>query len=375
VRGVESVVDVAEDFCPVVLACRDEMEATHRLPARVAAELASAGLMRMGVAASLGGPEIHPVQMLDVIDRLAVVNPSAAWCVMISCTTTLASGWMEHSSAAEVFGDPVGVWAGTVAPTATATPTDAGLMLEGRWSFGSGCQNATWMGGGALQPDGQHVLCFVPAADFEIIENWDVMGLRGTGSHDWAVAGADVPAQRWANVFSARPVANAPLYRMGLFGPLAAGIAMVGVGAATASVAALVELAGAKTPTFQSRPLAQRPTVQAEVSRAATSLDAARGLLRAAVDASFAQAARGDTPTVSHRAAIRRAATHAAETSANVAAAMFRLAGGTAIRNDAPFARLLCDTQTVTQHLMVGPATWEVTGQQLLGLPADRPDL
>lgn len=372
---MESVVDLAEDFRPLVLACRDEMEATGRLPARVATELASAGLMRMGVSASLGGPEVHPVEMLDAIDRLATVNPSAAWCVMISCTTTLASGWMEHDSAIEVFGDPSGMWAGTVAPTATATPTDSGLMLEGRWSFGSGCQNATWMGGGALQPDGQHVLCFVPAADVAIIENWDVVGLRGTGSHDWAVAGVEVPAQRWARVFSALPVADRPLYRMGLFGPLAAGIAMVGLGAATASVDALVELAGAKTPTFQSRPLAQRSAVQAEVSRAATALEAARGLLRAAVQASFVKAACGDTPTVAHRAAIRRAATHAAETSATVAAAMFRLAGGTAIRNDAPFARLLCDTQTVTQHLMVGPATWEVTGQQLLGLPTDRPDL
>jgi alkylation response protein AidB-like acyl-CoA dehydrogenase len=156
---------------------------------------------------------------------------------------------------------------------------------------------------------------------------------------------------------------------------LAAGIAAVGLGAAAASISALVELAGAKTPTFQSRTLAHRPTVQVDVARAATALESARGHLRTTMGHVFDHTAVGGGPTVAHRAAIRRAATHAAETSADVAQVMFRLAGGTAIRNDAPFARALCDTQAVTQHLMVGPATWEVTGQELLGFPVDRPDL
>jgi alkylation response protein AidB-like acyl-CoA dehydrogenase len=115
--------------------------------------------------------------------------------------------------------------------------------------------------------------------------------------------------------------------------------------------------------------------VQIEVARATTALAAARSYLRGVLRDAFDQAAGGEPVGVASKAAVRRAATHAAETSAEVAASMFRLAGGTAIRNDAPFARLLCDTQAVCQHLMVGPATWEVTGQELLGLPVDRPDL
>jgi alkylation response protein AidB-like acyl-CoA dehydrogenase len=78
---------------------------------------------------------------------------------------------------------------------------------------------------------------------------------------------------------------------------------------------------------------------------------------------------------VARKADIRRAATHAAEVSAEVATTCFRLAGGTAVRNDAPFGRLLRDAQVVNQHLMVAPPTWELTGQAMLGIPIDRPDL
>jgi alkylation response protein AidB-like acyl-CoA dehydrogenase len=293
---------------------------------------------------------------------------------MISSTTSLASGWMDPAGAEEVFGDRLGRWAGTVAPTGTARPIDGAMVVDGRWSFGSGVQNATWMGGGALTPDGAPALCFAPIGEVTIIENWDVVGLRGTGSHDWSVGGAEVPDRRVVDLFGA-PTSDAPLYRMGLFGALAAGIAAVGLGAARASIEALVDLAGAKTPTYQTRTLAQRPAVQLEVARATAALDAAGGLLHAAVGDAFARASAGYQPTMAQRAGLRRAASHGAETSATVAATMFRLAGGTAIRNDAPFARLMCDTQAVCQHVMVGPATWEVTGRPLLGLSLDRPDL
>src|SRR3954454_24453886 len=100
------------------------MERAGRLPAALAAELAGAGLMRMGVAEAVGGPEVHPVEQLDVIQRLAAANPAAAWCVMISSTTALMSGWVDDAVAVEVFGDPTGIWAGGVAPSGTLVQTE-----------------------------------------------------------------------------------------------------------------------------------------------------------------------------------------------------------------------------------------------------------
>jgi alkylation response protein AidB-like acyl-CoA dehydrogenase len=365
----------AADLLPALAAAVEEMERIGRLPASLASDLAAAGLMRMGVAAAVGGPEVDPVAQLEVIERLATANPAAAWCVMISSTTSLMSGWLDEQAAGEVFGDPLGIWAGGVAPSGRLSDDGAGFSLDGRWTFGSGAQNATWFTGGALTVDGEYRLCAVPAADVAIHDNWDVVGLAGTGSHDWSVSGACVPAARTVRLFSAAPRSERPLYRMGLFGPLAAAIAAVGLGAARASLDALVELAGGKTPTFATRTLASRSTVQATVSRAEASLTAAQRYLRSCVGEAFDAARVDGAVGVAHKADIRRAATHAAEVSAEVATTSFRLAGGTAVRNDAPFGRLLRDAQVVDQHLMVAPATWELTGQVVLGLPVDRPDL
>jgi alkylation response protein AidB-like acyl-CoA dehydrogenase len=365
----------AADLLPALAAAVEEMERIGRLPAPLASELAAAGLMRMGVAAAVGGPEVDPVDQLEVIERLATVNPAAAWCVMISSTTALMSGWLDEQPAGEVFGDPLGIWAGGVAPSGRLAADAAGCSLDGRWTFGSGAQNATWFGGGALTEDGEYRLCAVPAADVTIHDNWDVVGLAGTGSHDWSVSGACVPAARTVALFSDTPRSERPLYRMGLFGPLAAAIAAVGLGAARASLDALVDLARGKTPTFANRTLASRSTMQAAASRAEASLTAAQRYLRSCVGAAFAAASAEGGVDVARKADIRRAATHAAEVSAEVATTCFRLAGGTAVRNDAPFGRLLRDAQVVNQHLMVAPPTWELTGQAMLGIPIDRPDL
>jgi alkylation response protein AidB-like acyl-CoA dehydrogenase len=372
---VGRTLDNAVDLAPTVARAVDGMEAEGRLPAELASELAAADLMRMGVAEAVGGPEVAPVEQLDVIEALAAANPAAAWCVMISSTTALMSGWLGLDDAVHVFGDPVGIWAGGVAPSGTLAATDGGYLLDGRWTFGSGSQNATWFTGGASTPEADYRLCAVPAADVTIHEHWDVVGLAGTGSHDWSVTEAVVPAGRTVDLFGGSPVSDRPLYQMGLFGPLAAAIAAVGLGAARASIDALVDLAGAKTPTFAARTLATRSTVQAATSRADASLVAAGLYLRSCIDAAYATASTGGTVDVALKAATRRAAVHAADVSADVAASMFRLAGGTAVRNDAPFGRLLRDTQVVNQHLMVAPAIWELTGQVLFGLPVDRPDL
>jgi alkylation response protein AidB-like acyl-CoA dehydrogenase len=372
---VGRTLDDATDLVPTVAAAVDEMERVGRLPAGLAAELAAAGLMRMGVAATAGGPEVAAVDQLDVIEALAVANPAVAWCVMISSTTSLMSGWVDDEVADEVFGDPLGIWAGGVAPSGRLVDHDAGYALDGRWTFGSGAQNATWFTGGAVTGDGEYRLCAVPASDVTVHENWDVVGLAGTGSHDWSVSGACVPAGRAVALFGGAPRSRRPLYQMGVFGPLAAAIAAVALGAARASLDALVELAGGKTPTFGARALATRSTVQATASRAEASLTAARLYLRSCTSEAFDLATAGGPVDVARKAAIRRAAVHAAEVAADVATTSFRLAGGTAVRNDAPFGRLLRDTQVVNQHLMVAPPIWELTGQVLLGLPVDRPDL
>lgn len=369
--AADAIREVAGQLHDVLSARRAEMDAAARLPADLAAELAAAGLMRMGVAADLGGPEVHPVEQLQVIESLAGVNPAAAWCVMISSTTSLLSGWLAGDAAEAVFGDPLGIWAGGVAPSGRLVDG----VLSGRWAFGSGCQNATWFAGGAVGPEGDYRLCAVPAVAVRIDETWDTVGLRGTGSHHWSVDGAAVPADFQVDMFRGAPVSSAPLYGMGLFGMLASAVAAVGLGAARAALDALVDLAAAKTPAFATRSLATRSPVQAEVARNDAALGAARTYLHSCVRDRFDAAAAGVAASMEARARVRRAAAHAAATAADVVEAAFRLAGGSAAHADAPFGRLLLDVEVLNGHQMVAPSIWEPTGAVLLGLPVERPDL
>lgn len=353
----------------------DEMEAAGRLPADLAAEFAAAGWFRLLVPAALGGGEAHPAELVRTVESVSAVNGSAGWCVMIAATTGAMSGWLPAAGAADVFGDPLGVWGGAYAPLGRATREGDSWRLSGTWPWGSGSQNCTWMAGGAVCDDGVFRLLYVPAGEVTIVENWDVVGLRGTGSHDWSVTDALVPVERAVDLLGGAPVADGPLYQFPLFGLLALGIASVSLGLAAAALDALGELAGAKTPSLQRRKLAERGTVQAEVARSTAALRSARAYVFDAIDEAWASALDGHPPTLEQRADLRLAATHAAETGVAVVRSAFALAGGTAVRNDSPLPRLLRDANVVTQHLMVSSVTYEPVGRVLLGLPVELLDL
>lgn len=368
------VVQVANELAQMLRDGVDRQESEGRLPADVAAVIAESGLFRMLVPAAIGGAEAAPVEFARAVEACARANSSAGWCVMIAASTALTAGWLAPDRAAEVFGDPAGIWAGGFAPTGRAVPVEGGSRLTGRWAWGSGCQNATWFAAGARGPEGQS-LHFVPASEVTIHPNWDVMGLRGTGSHDWSVTDAFVPTGLAVDPFDGRPVSDSALYRVPLFGMLASGIAAVALGTAQAALDAFVELAGGKVPTFQARALAQRPAVQVEVGSAATRLGAARSYLHDRLAAALRAAELGDPPTVAQRVGLRGAATHATEVSADVVTRCFTLAGGTSVRNDHPLALLFRDVHAMTQHVMVGGALHEAVGRTVLGVPIDRPDL
>lgn len=353
----------------------EEMERVGRLPADLAASFAAAGLFRQLVPTDMGGGQQHPRDFVDCVEAIAAENASAGWCVMIAATTAAMSGWMVEPHATEVFGSPDGVWGGAYAPLGRAVAEDGAWRLSGTWPWGSGSQNCTWFGGGAMCDDGVFRLLYVPADEVTIIENWDVVGLRGTGSHDWSVTDAVVPFGRSVELLGGSPVHDGSLYRFPLFGLLALGLAAVSLGIGQAALDEVCELAGAKTPSLQRRKLAERSTVQAEIARATAALGAARSFVHEAIDDAWAVAEQGRIPTTPERAKLRLAATHAAQTCADVARTAFTLGGGTAVRNSSPLGRHLRDANVVTQHLMVSPVTFETVGRVLLGLPVEVLDL
>jgi alkylation response protein AidB-like acyl-CoA dehydrogenase len=195
--------------------------------------------------------------------------------------------------------------------------------------------------------------------------------MRGTGSLDFSVDGARVPDRRTIQPGVSRPTVDAPLARFPNFTLLGTGVAAVGLGVARRSLDELIELAGAKTPQFARRTLAESSFTQIEVARAEARLRSARAFLLDELAAAWALAATGEPVPGERRVAIRLAAMHAASTAAEVADTAFTLAGGTAVYDASVLGRCLRDAHVVTQHVMTAPKLAETFGKSLLGLDVD----
>jgi alkylation response protein AidB-like acyl-CoA dehydrogenase len=375
-------VSAASALAPLIKARASETEAARRLPADLAAEIAAAGLFRMAVPKSLGGAEAPPQAIFDALEILGAADAATGWCAMIAGTTALASAWLPDPHAAEVFGNPLGISGGVFAPMGKAIVDGDDYVVSGRWAWASGSANCQWLTGGALifddgklrtLPNGapDHRMMFFRRDQVELIDTWDASGMRGTGSGDMAVSNVRVPRARTVSFITDAPVESGPLYAFPPFGLLALGIAAVAAGNARAALDDLQALAMTKKGAGSSRTLAERGTVQAEYAQSETRLEAGRALVAREIATAWDRANRGESFDAPLRARLRAAATHLVRTASDVVRSAYDMAGGTAVYSIHPLQRRLRDAHVATQHMMVGPSTWELTGRVLLGLPTD----
>lgn len=371
--GSDDLLEAVRGLQPELAARADEIEAAQRLPPDLARSMAAAGVFRMAAPPVSGGAPVDVATMLEVIETCAAGSGSAGWCAMIGSTSAVSGAYLSSGAAAEIFADPLTIVGGVFAPSGRARPVDGGHRLSGHWSWGSGSQHCDWFTLGAVVEAGDGPsstpMLYVAASDVEIVPHWDVVGLRGTGSHDLRVDDVFVPSDR-AVLLTGAPVRDEPTYRFPVFGLLALGIAAVSLGVARSAIETFCDLARSKVPTAHRRRLAERDTVTAAVARAEAGLRAARAFVFDAVAAAAVEAAAGPI-SVARRAELRMAATHAAQTAVDVANQMFLLGGGTAVRTESALGRQLADTRVATQHLMVAPPTWELCGRILLGVEAE----
>lgn len=221
-------------------------------------------------------------------------------------------------------------------------------------------------------PDGcRSPFVFFSPGDVQLLDTWHVAGLRGTASTDYQVRDAFVPDGRWVDAVNGpRPPEDGPLYRLPLFGTLAAGVASVLVGLGRRAIAELVSLGG-KQPTGSSKVLAERAVIQVEAARAEASVRSSRALLRDVVGDCWTRVNAGDELTGEDRRLLRLAATHAAEQCAAAVDRCYHAGGGTVVYEDSPLQRVFRDAHVATQHGMVAPRTLEPLGRMLMGLPTD----
>lgn len=370
------VVDAALSVQPLVRERADACEENRDLTVDIVDALVEAGLMRLCVPRVYDGPEATPMQLVEAVEAVAEADGAAGWCVMIASTTSSMSLFLPPDVAREIYADPGVVTAGAFAPSGSARADGDGWTVSGRWAWGSATHHCQWVLGGCIaetpaSADGEFHLMFVPAEHATFHDNWDPIGLRGTGSGDFELVDAVVPTGFSVRPGVTAPVVDTPLARFPNFTLLAMAVAATTLGIARHAVDEAVALAQVKTPMHARRRLGQSATAQIELSRAEARLGAGRAFLLDAIGGAWDDAVRGDRVTVETRARIRLAALHAVESAVAATDAAYTLAGGSAVPRSHPLQRCLRDIHTATQHVMVSPRLHETIGRVLLGERVD----
>jgi alkylation response protein AidB-like acyl-CoA dehydrogenase len=378
-----SPLEAARQLAPKIRACADEIEAERELPRPLFEALADAGFFHLAVPRSIGGFEIDLPTYIEVIEELGKADASTAWAINQGAIFATYSARMPRDVARAIWIDtPRSVVANTPAATARAVVVPGGYRVTGRQGFSTGCRHASWQaahsqvfenGQVRLMEDGQPETryLFVPIDEAERLDTWQVRGMRGTGTHHFAVNDVFVPRERSVLSATATLLETGPLYQFPRTLLFASGDAAVSLGLARSSLEAFIELAGAKTPRSVTGLLRDQALVQADVGHAEADLRSGRALLTETVREIWAQVSATGTISLDQRATLRLATTHAIRMAASVIDTVYNAAGATAIYESHILQRHFQDIHVITQHIQSRLSNYELVGRHWLGLKVD----
>lgn len=381
-----NLLEVAKGLAPLIRELAPQGEKERRLPDAVARAFRETGIFRMSRPRERGGLEADPLTTLRVIEELAAADGAAGWCAMICGAGGAFEAYVPADGGAEMYADPGVVIAGVAAPTGRAEAVDGGYRVTGSWTMASACHHCDWLGGAAVVFEGpapkmlpmgfpEMIVPFFKRSDVQILDTWNAAGLAGTGSHDFAVEGVVVPANRCIRIPMMAPVAQGALFGLPFFGFLSSVVAATALGIARAAEEELGRLAKTKTPFGMMAPLATRATTALVAADARAQIGAARAYLEGAVSRAWEEAKAKRPVSLALHAEMRVAATHAANTAASAVDALYTAGGSTALYAKSPLQRCLRDVHAVTQHYTVAPYTRETQGRVLLGLEPGAPPM
>jgi alkylation response protein AidB-like acyl-CoA dehydrogenase len=326
------------------------------------------GLYGMWVPKSLGGAELDPISSLEVIENLAYGDPSAGW-VLMAAALAIGTGaaYLDDEAVAELFGsERLPVIAGQGTRPGKAVPKRDGFVLSGSWSFASGIKHGTHIHTlGLIEGTNEPRIFVLPVEQATLVENWDVMGLRGTGSIDYTIDQAFVPASYTHFAVTEEPKRGGKLYTLGIVGFAAmchSGWAC-GIGRRLLDELALdLERRGGRAGT-----LGQSQSFHEGFAQAEGTYRAARALVHETWRDIAATLDKGSKPSVRQGTLMRLAMAHVTWAAHDVALFVYKSAGTMALRRS-KIQRLFRDMHAGTQHVVASPPVFQSIGRELAGL-------
>lgn len=363
-------------------------EAQRTLPEATVEALWQSGLLHHFNPIAAGGVEPDFADMIETWVEMARQDGSVGWIGIANCpSAAFAAAYLPAAGFQKVFrdsGERV-TMGGQFAPNGLGTEVEGGYRLSGAWNFGSGTGHSQYVVGGFIPMRGEEMLmagddsglpvmmvAVMPREQIEFTDNWNVMGLRGTGSYDYNVQDVFVPEHMVFPLFTTSPLrGESAVFRMGVMPVTAAGHAAFAVGLARRALDEVRELAIAKTRMGDMTTLAHRETFQSGLAHHEAMWRAARTYIGMTYSEVEARIEGGADLAVADRIDMRLAATYATQASKDIVDFAHQAAGTAAIREGNPIERIFRDMHTATQHTFIGEKTYTESAKIMLGLVAD----
>lgn len=358
----------AQAMRPMLRERQAECEALGRLPEETNAEFVKAGFYRILQPRRFGGYEFDVPAFVNVMTEIARGCPSSGWVLALTSGHTHTLTYLSEQAQIEAYGADGEYRAPfVVAPGVLATATDRAYVLNGGWDYSSGCDIATHFLGQFVvpppDPGGAFSLfiALVDRSDYEIIDNWDVVGMRGTGSKRVVVKDLLVPAHRVAPspVFGPSPVPcvhDNPMYRGRPLSLLIMELVCVSVGVAFAALDAYEEILRTKRGSTPVSPFRyEDATYQQHFGHALALITTASAALRqiASDYMTLAQRQASGGPPISDEedAGLLIIEQHCVRICGEAVDLLFRTGGSSAGKASAPLQRYMRDMTFIRTHM------------------------
>ncbi len=361
------------ELVPILRTRAAEAEVGRQLMKNTEDDLHRSGLLRFGQPKRFGGMELDFVACFELPAELARGDASSGW----NLANLGVHHWMlalyDEQAQEEVWGpNPDALIASGIAfPQGSGRKVDGGYLINGYWNFSSGVDASTWNMLAVTVRDGErvidHRMCLVPAGEYEIVDDWHVLGMKATGSKSVRVKDLFVPDYRALCMYDIRGGANFPgakihanpTYRIPLVALGSHGIAGSAVGNAQAAVDLTIEIVKERSTSYTAMRMRDFQAVQLRVANASTKVHAARLICRNDCLEAQKDAAAGRIPSIEEKLRARRNVAWAINQCTEAVDLLHAMAGANGIYDRYPIQRIFRDAHALGGHIGF---SWDAQG-------------
>ncbi len=379
--------DRARSLLPQLRERAGSTEERRRLPQETERELHDTGLFRILQPKRVGGSELDYVALVDFADVVALADASVAW----NLANLASHHWMlamfDRRAQDAIWNEsPDALIASSfIFPAGRARKVAGGYTLSGRWPFSSGVDSSTWnMLAGIVasedEADGvEYRIFLLKQDDYRIIDAWNAMGLRGTGSNDVEVKDVFVPEHM---TLAVKDVAGGPtpgsavnpgvLYTLPVFALFPYVLSGSALGNAQACVDDYVDIARHRASTYNRAKLGDLQTTQIKVAEASAKVDAARLIMRRTCIDAMDDARRGRVPAMAEKTKYRRDGAYAVNLCTEAVELLFSASGARGLYTSGALQRQFRDAHAINAHIAFNfDAAGTNYGRVALDLPSE----